>query len=421
MHILHHLGQKLGDMISLVDSVWGVAFAIQLLLGLYLIGPLLLYIANLLNRKRAAFQNTGCASADYAIIVTAYQETDQIPDVIDSILKSDYTNYLIYVVADNCDVSKLYFRDEKVMLLKPEDTLANNIKSHFYAINRFKRNHERVVIIDSDNLVDKDFFKELNVFFQKGHVAVQGVRRAKNLDTNFACLDEAGDMYYRYVDRKLLFETGSSASLAGSGMAFNTGLYKDCLARVESKGAGFDKILQYEILRRKLRIAFAEKAIVYDEKTAKSDQLVKQRARWINTWFKFSLLGVKLFFQSLKNFNYNQLVFGLMLCRPPLFILFSIAVIGVIFNLFIWPVMAVFWLLSIFSFVYLFFTSMRYFDAPAPVYRAVKMIPIFFFYQILALCNVKKANRLSVATQHTRKTTIDQLDHRFVVDKVRKE
>jgi cellulose synthase/poly-beta-1,6-N-acetylglucosamine synthase-like glycosyltransferase len=94
----------------------------------------------------------------------------------------------------------------------------------------------------------------------------------------------------------------------------------------EIRGAGFDKVLQYSIVKRKYRIAFAENAIVYDEKTSVSDQLVKQRSRWINTWFKYFSNGFKLLVKGLQNFNLNQFLFGLTLLRPPLFIFLILSI-----------------------------------------------------------------------------------------------
>ena len=82
-------------------------------------------------------------------------------------------------------------------------------------------------------------------------------------------------------------------------MAFKTLLYIDCLGKLNIEGAGFDKVLHMEILNRSERIAFAEKAIVYEEKTSKPQQLVKQRARWINTWFRHAGKGIGLIFLSL--------------------------------------------------------------------------------------------------------------------------
>eukprot|EP01133_Synstelium_polycarpum_P019570 gene19570-23446_t len=280
---------------------------VQLFLGFNFFYPFFLFLLPSAKSRKGPEKPEQNGEPDYAIIVTAYEETTLLASVTSSLLQLDYEKYLIYVVADNCDVSNLHFNDQRIVLLRPPAVLSSNVKSHFYAIENFKRPHDRITIIDSDNLVPTDYLKELNKVFAQGFRAVQGVRKAKKINTDYAALDEAGDIYYRYTDRKLMFDAGSSASLAGSGMAFDYQLYIDCLQDQLLMGAGFDKILQYEIVNRGFRIAFAEKAIVFDEKTAKSGQLVKQRARWINTWFRFLFLGLKLFMNALLKINLNGL------------------------------------------------------------------------------------------------------------------
>jgi cellulose synthase/poly-beta-1,6-N-acetylglucosamine synthase-like glycosyltransferase len=388
-----------------------VFIVLQVLIIIHLLFPAVLLLFKKISRNpllRTDFINP-CYEADYAVIVTAYEQITLIPSVVDSILKLNYTNYLIYVVADNCDISTLKFADERVIILRPENTLSNNIKSHFYAIDRFVRPHERLTIIDSDNLVDPEYLNELNKVFLHGYEAVQGVREAKNLNSNYACLDAAGDIYYRYIDRELLFKAGSSASLSGSGMAFTTRLYKDCLENLVNSGAGFDKILQYEILVRKLKIAFADQAIVYDEKTSKSEQLVKQRARWINTWFKFFILGLKLNLAGIINFNRNQFLFSIMLLRPPLFILFFLSFVCFAINIFVMPVASLVWFVSAITFMIMFYKSLQYFKADDRIYDSLKSVPKFMFFQVLALVKAKKANELSVATKHDQDANINDL------------
>lgn len=380
---------------------------LQCIIGFHLVYPFILYLLTLARGKREQPDIlTAVDQADYAIIVTAYEQTDLIPSVVDSLLNLDYSNYLIYIVADNCDISSLTFSDPKVIVLRPENILASNIKSHFYAIQHFKRLHERLTIIDSDNLVHTEYLNELNKLFDRGYVAVQGVRQAKNLNSQYACLDEAGDIYYRFIDRKLLFDAGSSASLAGSGMAFTTAIYRTCLEHQQIGGAGFDKILQYELLKRKLKIAFAEEAIVYDEKTAKSDQLVKQRARWINTWFKFFVLGIKMNVTAMINFNRNQFLFSLMLLRPPLFMLLMLSGLFGFFDLFIFPELLFGWLIGGLLFIFMFYKALKYFRANEEIYQSLKNAPRFIYYQIAALLKANKANKFSVATKHEYRSQI---------------
>lgn len=392
---------------KIVEAVW---LLIQFLIWYNLVFPVVLLIIYSIRGKDKLAPAHALAPEhpDYAIIVTAYEYTQQLPSVVSSLLELDYQRFHIYVVADKCDINGLHFPADRVSLLRPEQTLGSNTRSHFYAIRHFIRPHSHLTIIDSDNLTDPQYLNELNVYFKAGFQAVQGVREAKNLDSTLACLDAARDIYYHFYDGKVLFGAGSSATLAGSGMAFTTALYKECLGHLDVTGAGFDKVLQDGIVSRKYRIAFAEKAIVYDEKTTGSDQLVKQRARWINTWFKYFALGFKIFFSGLTSFNWNQTLFGLVLLRPPLFIFLILSVFFMFINLFISIPVALMWFAGLCVFVTGFYISLKSSHTDSRIYQSLVNIPKFISFQLLALLNARKANQISVATRSS------QTDHKQI-------
>ncbi|HVG14338.1 MAG TPA: glycosyltransferase [Chitinophagaceae bacterium] len=381
---------------SIGGLIW---ILVQLLIGFNLLLPVIIFIIYIANKKSHNLSGSK-QEANYALIVTAYESTWHLSDVVDSLLRMNYSNYLIYIVVDKCDTANLKFNHPRVIVLKPEEVLASNTRSHFYAINRFRQDHERVTIIDSDNLVHPEYLNELNVYFDQGFTAVQGTRAAKNLDTAYACLDAARDIFYHCYDGKLLFQSGSSATLAGSGMAFTTALYKECLEHLVIEGAGFDKVLQYEIVKRGNRIAYAENAIVYDEKTTKPQQLVNQRARWINSWFKYFVYGFTLLKKGGQRLNLNQFLFGLVLLRPPLFIFLVPSVLIFFINIFTAPSVAFIWLAALVLFSSSFLFSLIHSKADSRIYRSIKDIPRFIFYQLIALTKVRKANNISVATSH---------------------
>lgn len=382
-----------------------IALAIQAAIGYNLVFPVfLLLIYGLRKAVKSRRPAIGGTLPDYGIIVTAYEYTAQLPAVVGSLLQLNYDRYHIYVVADKCDISNLHFPTDRVALLRPEEVLGSNTRSHFYAIRRFIRPHTHLTIIDSDNLADPQYLNELNVYFNQGYEAVQGVREAKNLDTTYACLDAARDIYYHFYDGKVLFGAGSSATLAGSGMAFTTALYEKVLGHLDVTGAGFDKVLQEGIVSRGYRIAFAQKAIVYDEKTTGSDQLVKQRARWINTWFKYFGYGFKILFKGISRFSLNQVLFGLVLLRPPLFIFLLLSVFFMLINLVIAPVLSLLWLIGLVVFVLGFYISLKSSPTDPKIYQSLVNIPKFMFYQLTALVNARRANKISVATRQENKT-----------------
>jgi len=391
---------------SAVRIIWIV---VQVLIGYNLVLPLLMSFFYALVRKRRTPTAPGQPEPDYAIIITAYEQTHAVPAAVESVLAMDYRNFLVYVVADKCDVSDLKFNDARVIVLRPEQTLSSNTRSHFYAIQRFQRSHERLTIVDSDNLCEPDYLTELNKLFDKGFKAVQGVRKAKNLNTTYACLDAARDMYYHFYDGEVLFRLGSSATLAGSGMAFTTTLYRECLEHLDVTGAGFDKVLQYEIVSRGYRIAFNEKAAVYDEKTTNSDQLVKQRARWINTWFRYFGFGFKLLGKGISRFSWNQILFSIVLLRPPLFIFLLLSVLFMNVNIFIAPAVALVWMGALFCFVLGFVIGIVHGKPDKAIVRSLVSIPKFIFFQVLSLLRARRANQISVATSHLTDQEHEQL------------
>lgn len=382
---------------EILNGIW---VFLQVVIGYNLVLPVLLFLLYAIFRGSKKVISS-CAEYDYAIIVTAYEQTDFLPMVVASIQKLKYAKYTVYIVADKCDVSGLKFDDARVVVLRPPETLGSNTRSHFYAIRNFIRPHELLTILDSDNLVDPEYMIELNKYFDSGFSAVQGIRKAKNLDTMYACLDAARDIYYHFYDGEVLFRLGSSATLAGSGMAFKTSLYRECLEQLDITGAGFDKVLQHEIVSRGYRIAFTDKAIVYDEKTAASDQLVKQRARWINTWFRYFKFGFSLLFKGLVKFDWNRFLFGLVLLRPPLFIFLILSVMFMVANLFISVPVVIIWFTGFGCFIVGFIIALLAGHTDKVIYRSLWGIPKFIFYQVLSLMKVRKANKISVATKHS--------------------
>ena len=135
---------------KIVEVVW---LLIQFLIWYNLVFPVVLLIIYSIRGKEKLAPGKALARPDYGIIVTAYEYTQQLPAVVSSLLQLNYDRFHIYVVADKCDITGLHFPPDKVSLLRPEQVLGSNTRSHFYAIRNFIRPHSHLTIIDSDNLV----------------------------------------------------------------------------------------------------------------------------------------------------------------------------------------------------------------------------------------------------------------------------
>src|SRR4051794_37449539 len=103
-------------------ALYIVWIVLGILVGCHLVLPILFFIIyKFLPEKRNIEHYAG--EPDYAIIVTAYEHINTLEQAVLSLLNLNYANYLIYVVADKCDISGLHFTDERVILLRPEEEL----------------------------------------------------------------------------------------------------------------------------------------------------------------------------------------------------------------------------------------------------------------------------------------------------------
>lgn len=394
-------------MLSSILNIFWIGF--QCCVAFVLVFPVLSYLIYCAKKKYVETPESKLPANDFAVIVTAYKNSSNLVNVINSILKSDYDNFIIYVVADGCPDFEAGFMSERLVVLKPQIEFANQVKSHFFAIENFKRPHTILTIIDSDNLVLPNYLSTINKYFNMGFDAVQGVRKAKNLDTHYACIDAVNEIYYLFYDRKILFNIGSSSMLSGSGMAFTVKLFKECMEPINSSGAGFDKILQKEIVTKGHRIAFAENAIVLDEKSSRPEQIVKQRARWNNTWFRYVNFGFHLMGQGISHLCINRLLFGFILTRPPLFLLLILCFLILVTNVFTSTIGAVVWTILFVVFLAGFFLALYKSETDKRIYKSLVHIPKFIILQLLSLLKTRKANEYSVATEHTYNEKIEKI------------
>lgn len=354
---------------------------------------------------------------DFACIITAYRNLDIAYPLIDSLLKQELTNHLIYVVADNCDTSNWTIHNKQVILLDPPKKLGSKVKSMMYALDNFARPHSAVVVFDPDNIANVDFLTILNNYLQSGFKIVQGRRAAKNLNSVYACLDATSEIYHNYVERELPYRMGSSATIAGSGMAVETPVFKGYLASDEIAKPiannqviqGEDKVLHNYAVSQGLQIAFAKDAILYDEKLTSGEQVQRQKMRWLFTYFQNVPNALKMLWKGMVSFNPNQFLFGLFTIYPPIFTLILTAIFVAIIDVFVFPIgfVAISIGLLIFGLNVLWVLAIK--KAPKEIWASLWGVPLFIIKQILALLQINKARKDFLPTQHQVKTTIDDL------------
>jgi cellulose synthase/poly-beta-1,6-N-acetylglucosamine synthase-like glycosyltransferase len=385
--------------------------AIQLLLAAYLLQPsllLLVYGVISLFKKKKITASDDDKDFSFAVIVTAHKNLQLVPPLVDSVLKQTYRHFKVYVVADGCEQTEIgYNNHPQVKVLAPEVALNAKIRSIDYAINNFDQPHDVLIILDADNLLHPDYLAVLNAYFNKGYRAVQTNMLAKNNDSVYAKLDAAGNYFSNFVDRRMRMEMGLSANIWGLGIAIETSLYKEVI--YQNFLGGFDKKIQADIVKLIPQLAYAEDAIVYDEKIDSGDALETQRTRWINAYFKYFKYGWNVFVTGLKRGSFNLMFFGFNLLRPPLFLQISGACFFALLNFFIAPALAFAWPLALILFPLSFLIIVAIMSTDKGVVNSLLYLPLVFLRQLRAFLHIGRANKAFLQTPNNKVIYIEDL------------
>lgn len=354
---------------------------------------------------------------DYACIITAYRNAAIAKPLVESLLRQTHDRLLVYLVADECPDFDFGIEDERFMLLKPDTPLRLKAKSIKYAISNFSRKPDFIAVFDADNLAHPQFLEEINRYAASGLRCIQGQRTAKNLDTTYAALDSMGEHYKNFIERYVPWLLGGSAVISGSGMATATNLYNAYLASPEieqgqhqwKKMLQEDKILQNFILRHGDTIAYARKALVYDEKVDTGGAVETQRSRWLFSYFQNLPNAGNILLSGLIGRNLNQLYFGWVTLALPMFIQVGLAGFLVLAGLFIAPLWSLALLIGLLVFTVNILLVLRLDQAPQPVLDVVWQAPRFVWRQFAGLFKMRDPNKHFRHTEHKKYVSVDEV------------
>lgn len=234
-----------------------------------------------------------------AVLIPAYKEDSVIVDIAKEALNQNYpaVRFDIIVIADSFQdhtLNKLYALP--ITTIKVAFENSTKVSSLNKALSILPEQYDIAVILDADNLMERDFLLKINSTFNQGYKAIQGRRVAKNLNTSLAILDAISESINNHILRKGATALGLSSSLNGSGMAFDYQLLKSTLSEMNCTG-GFDRELELKLMECGYKSVFIDNALVYDEKVEKAEVFKNQRRRWISSQFMYLK---KYFFTGLK-------------------------------------------------------------------------------------------------------------------------
>ena len=320
--------------------------AIQAFTAFSLVAPALLcllYFVRRYYKEEPVLHEELHEEKDYAIVVSACEPVQNIQATLQSLLRLNYSNYIIYVVGNSFTNTGVRLHNDKIVYLRTTAAHHSHIRMHRLAIESFRRPHTHVAFLDGNSLADANYLTNLNSFFHEGYQAVKARILLQNNKSIGSTLQTLADLYRNFFTNEVLFSLGSSSTLSSSGTAFSVSFYKHCIRRMKEGGADFTSDLQTKIMQSGRQVAFASGAIIYNTVEISYYQMMKLHAQQIHNWLFCLLSNSRMAVKGLLKGDTNQLVYGLTAFRMPLSTGAFIGLACLAVNIKIDPLTASFW------------------------------------------------------------------------------
>ena len=179
-------------------------------------------------------------------------------------------------------------------------------------------------IFDADNILDKNFIKEMLITYKSGYDIACGYRVIKNKKLNIYSISSILTFsLLNNISNKNKIKKNLNVILSGTGFYFSKEVIKD--------GYNFHSLTEdyelslYSILNN-YSSTYNNKAIYYDEQPEDYKTTVNQRIRWIKGYLEARKKYMKSFKNNLfvKHFNKASIIYEYIGMKPYIFMLFSI-------------------------------------------------------------------------------------------------
>ncbi len=247
----------------------------------------------------------------YGVLIAARNESEVIGQLIESIKRQSYPAELVtvFVVADNCtdDTAEVAERAGAVVYRRFDKQKVGKGYALDYLLGRISEDYaskpfDAYMVFDADNILDRNYIREMNRVFSDGYEIITSYRNSKNYDDNWI---SAGYSLWFLRESKYLNNArmllNTSCAISGTGF---------CVARsvIEKDGGWKYHLLTEDIeftidhVLQGYKIGFAENAVLYDEQPTKFSQSWFQRLRWskgfLQVWHKYGGRLIKSVFKG---------------------------------------------------------------------------------------------------------------------------
>ena len=175
----------------------------------------------------------------FAILIPAYKDDEYVFYAIRSFLQQDYPIdcFDIIVISDHLkSETNRQLAQLPIILLKANFKKSSKTKSIKAAMSQLADSqYDIALLMNADNVVEKNFLNEINNTYASGSNAIQSHRIHKDRPNNIIVLDAVADEINNSILRAGHVTFGLSASLNGSGTAIDFNWLKENIRKLSDE------------------------------------------------------------------------------------------------------------------------------------------------------------------------------------------
>ena len=256
--------------INTINSILYIALTV-----LYFYQFIYIVIALIGDKKKKLEHYEAKKLQKFAFIIAARNEQAVIGNLINSIKQQNYPAELIdvIVVADNCtdDTAQIAREHGAICYERFNNMLVGKGYALDYCFNKIVEQfgdytaYDGYFIFDADNVIDKNYVKEMNKVFDRGYNVITSYRNSKNYDTNW--ITSGYSLWFireaKYLNNpRMMLKT--SCAVSGTGFLVNSSIIK------KNNGWKFNLLtedIQFSVVNilEGEKIGYCESAMFYDE------------------------------------------------------------------------------------------------------------------------------------------------------------
>lgn len=236
-------------------------------------------------RPKAAPVAPGLPPSRIAVLIAGHNEEAVIAGTLSALEAQRYPRsaYDVYVVADNCNdqTAAIARRAGATVFERKTEGPSTKGQALAWMWDQVPTGYGAVVVLDADNQAAPDFLGAIASSLATGVPVAQGIRRAKNADANgTAGLDGLTELCTHRIGAAGRRYFGLNGPIMGSGVGYQAALF-DRLIRHVGETVVEDCEWQAKLALEGVAIGWTDKAVIFDEKTARSTAMQTQRNRWM--------------------------------------------------------------------------------------------------------------------------------------------